>query len=147
MCWPTCNIYYFNIETHCVKIASNFHFDEGFNNIPKSEYPPNAIGLANTQEGIPIPMDKHYTLSDELTFFTSPFFKTFTKTIVVSSDQPTLEKNCFGFVLHFNNLNGQVFVDKILPQSDVNAICNSKKIRWNIKGSFIIAINESPIFS
>lgn len=137
----TRNIYYFDVDTHRIKIASNFRFDEGFNNLPQSEHPPNAIGLANSQNGIPIPIQDHYTSSDDLTFFTSPFPNTFTKTIIVSSQQPTSEENCFGFVLRSNDLNGRVFVDKILPRSDANAICTTKTVQRNIKGSFIVAVN------
>ena len=92
-------------------------------------------------------MDNHYKSTKDLTFLNSHFLKTFTKAIFVYSNQPTFEKICFWFVLCSDDLNGCVFVDKILSWSDVNALCTSKTIQFNIKSSFIVGINESYIFS
>ena len=42
----THDIEYYNEETHQVKIASNFRFDEGFNDLPLDKLCPNAISLS-----------------------------------------------------------------------------------------------------
>ena len=42
----TRNIEYYDKETHQVKIASNFRFDDGFNDLPLDKLCPNAISLS-----------------------------------------------------------------------------------------------------
>ena len=55
----TRNIEYYNEETHQVKIASNFRFDEGFNDLPVDKLNPNVISLSYLNEGDPIPMEEN----------------------------------------------------------------------------------------
>ena len=85
----TRNIYYYDVDTHQVKISANFRFDEGFNDLPLSEHPPNAIGLANTQDGTPFPAEDTYISAKDLQFYTSPFATTITKPLSVSDKQQT----------------------------------------------------------
>ena len=110
-----------------MKISANFRFDEGFNDLPLSEHPPNAIGLANTQDGTPFPEEDTYISAEDLQFYTSPFATTITKTLSVSDKQPISEQNCFGFVLASGLLNNRVFVDKVLPRSDASKMIGRRK--------------------
>ena len=82
-----------------------------------------------------------------LSFFTTPFPDTFTKTIKISEDQPTSRPNCFGFIFDTDGLNQRVFVSEILNKSDASSLLTSKTQRANILGAYIVAINESPIFT
>ena len=79
----TRNIEYYDEETHQVKIASNFRFDEGFNNLPLSELNPNDISLSRSNDGNPLPMESDWCSSDDLHFINTPFEHIYTKTVTI----------------------------------------------------------------
>ena len=56
-----------------MKIASNFQFDEGFNDLPLSELTPNVISLSRTNDGDPLLMESDWSSSDDLHFIDTPF--------------------------------------------------------------------------
>ena len=148
----TRNIKWFDPETNRVKSASNFRFDEMYNDLPVNKRPPNIIQLERCQgeSGLP-PIEENddasWISSSDLEIFTTPFPDTFTKTIKISEDQPTSRPNCFGFIFDTDGLNQRVFVSEILNKSDASSLLTSKTQRANILGAYIVAINESPIFT
>ena len=139
----------------CVKLASNFRFDELYHDLPLDKRPPNIIQLERCQGNSGLPpapadTDVDWCSSSNLEFFTTPFTKTFTEMIQISDQQPTKKPNCFGFIFATDDLNQRAFVNKVLPKSDALSIFQhgkktNKTKKAKLLGPYILVINDTPV--
>jgi hypothetical protein len=89
--------------------------------------------------------EEHETTVDEPTAYVSPLSHTFVKTLRVKSGN---KSPTFGLALKDDDINNRVFVDKVAPTSSASKLFSSPKATTNrIKGAFIIAINDTLVFS
>ena len=102
----TKNIFYYDQESNRIKKASHFRFDEGFNDLPLHEQPPNVINLWNTKRGDVFPIDPPvYSTAEDFDFFTSPFAETHTHNINITCDNST-----FGLKIDSNETSNRAFI-------------------------------------
>ena len=120
--------------------------------LPRSDLSPNVIQLERAQGDTGLPSYDQsdvnaWSKSSDLDFFSSPFPRTITKKVDISSTPITSTRNCFGFVFDTDVLNNRVFVSAVLNRSDATALCKSKNARRTILGAYIVAINDHPIYT
>ena len=141
----TKNIIWFDLDTERVKIAKHAKFDEGMNDLPITELPPNTTYSQRSKLGQPFPEDKYDLTTSDFDFVISPFDKTLTKAITVSCNKPT-----FGINLQSDEISNRVFIKDIQNKSSVAKSLNyehlPKNKRRQIRGAYITAINGVPIF-
>ena len=100
--YTTQNILWYDPKTHQVKIATHARFDEGHNNIPTNQIPPNTIQLQRTEDRV-VSNDNQRIAADQedidtksLHFYITPFahFVHFTtwKLLRARSDPRCLKK-------------------------------------------------------
>ena len=53
----TQNMLWYNRETSRIKIVTHAHFDEGMNDLPITDMPPNVVHLVRTDDGKPVEPD------------------------------------------------------------------------------------------
>ena len=138
----TKNIYWYDVSSNKVKIASHFRFDDGMNELPTAEIPPNVAHLQRVQKGESIPMDSFDTTSEEFDFLVSPFVTTTTLDIPVYCHHPT-----FGITLADDDVNGRVHVTDVLAGTSIANIYSTLRAARNaIRGAYVVAINDHPVF-
>ena len=139
----TKNILWFDPNTQRVKIAKHARFDEGMNDLPFEDIPPNVQHLQRIQMGQPIPADTEDTTIDEFAFFTNPFSNTITKKAHVRCQNPTL-----GITVGSDALLNRAYISDIKQNSSAAHLFSSYKATCNkIRGAYIVKINDSTIFT
>ena len=76
-------ILWYDLETARVKIAKHARFDEGMNDLPTDQIPPNVVHLQRTQNGEEMPAEKEESSVDEFYFSANPFSHTLAKELNV----------------------------------------------------------------
>jgi hypothetical protein len=133
------------VETSKVKIAKHARFDEGLNDLPFGEIPPNVQHRQPVQSGEPFPAEPNDTSFDEFTSFVNPFAHTLTESLrfPAHNKSPT-----FGFDLQTDDLNNRVFVEKIRNDSPASKIRSTPKATNNaLRGAYLVAGNDVLVFS
>ena len=102
-----------------VKIAKHAKFDEGMNDIPLDQLPPNAMQLQRSELGNQLPADKQEINSSDLTFTISPFDTIMTKEIRMSCNSRT-----FGLHLKTDEINQRTYIENITPNSSAGKSFN-----------------------
>lgn len=139
----TRNILWFDPETNRVKIATHARFDEGMNDLPLSDLPPNVVHLQRTQDGTPFPAEAVDSSISDFDIGSSPFMTLLPKTLSVSCQRPA-----FGFIIDSDDLNNRGFVSNILPNSSASRLFSSHKATLRkIRGAYIVRINDTPVFT
>ncbi len=139
----TQNILWYDEETHRVKIAKHVRFDEGMNDLPHAEIPPNVIHLQRTQDGEPFPAEKFDATLPDLDFSPSPFKHLRSYNVEIRCDHPT-----YGLSLATDTLLQRVYVHNLIPQTSASHLHSSHKASCNkIRGAYITSINDVPVFT
>ena len=139
----TRNIVWYDVETEKVKIAKHARFDEGMNDLPTDQIPPNVIHLQRTQDGQPFPPEPTESSVEEFHFTTNPFSHTFSKPLRVRCTSPT-----FGMTVKADMLNNRAYVGDIRKNSSTSKIFSSHKATCNkIRGAYIVSINHQKVFT
>ena len=141
----TKNIFYYDQESNRIKKASHFCFDKGFNDLPLHEQPPNVIHLCNAAKGDAFPIDPpEYSTSEDFDFFNTPFASTKTYKIYI-----TCEDTTFGLHIEADETSNRAFIDKISTKRSLSVVKHfktHKKASKNLKGYYVVAINDRPCF-
>ena len=138
----TRNIIWYDVETNRTKIASHARFDEGMNDLPTSELPPNVVHLQRSENNIAMPAETKETSIDDFFFYVSPFEKLITTKLTVQCDSPT-----FGLLIKNDDINGRAFLHEIEKKTSASNIFSSHKATRNkIRGSYIISIDGRDVF-
>ena len=136
----TANIVWFDEATQRIKIAKHARFDEGLNDLPINEVPPNVQHLMRSEFGQPIPADPDESSMPQFNFFLNPFADTWSKSLPVVCQQQN-----YGLILENDSLMNRVFVKKINPRSSFHKAFPSKGNK--LRGAFITHINNIPVFT
>ena len=102
----TRNILWFDVDTERVEIAKHAKFDEGMNDIPVDQLPPNAMHLQRSELGNALPPDDRELKSSDFMFTISPFDQTLTKETHMSCDSPA-----FGLHLQTDEINQRTHIE------------------------------------
>ena len=95
------NILWFDPETSRVKIANHARYDEGYNDLPSSQIPPNVIHLQRTDNGEAPEEDTFKISTTDLQFYINPFAELIHRTVKLT---PPLKHPLFGFQLSDDEL-------------------------------------------
>ena len=141
----TKNAIWFDLDTEHVKTAKHAKFDEGMNDSPMTESPPNTTHSQRSELGQPFPEDENELTTSDFDFVMSPFDETLMKAMKVSCDSPT-----FGINLQSDKISDRAFIKDVQNKSSVTKLLNHDRLPKNKKrqicGSCITAINGMPIF-
>ena len=140
------NILWFDVETERVKIATHCLFDEGFNDLPVKDLPPNVQHLLRLNNGERTPIDVKTLEDHDFNFFIYPFTEKKTLTIKIPPTSSAPED--FGLQLSTDELYGRVYVKDIKTTSPtIKAFSNLKAAKRQLRGAFITHVNGEPVFS
>jgi hypothetical protein len=148
----TKNILWYDPETDRVKIARHARFDEGMNDLPVADIPPNVAHLQRTQFGDAFPAEKdEVTVNDHGDVATlsdfgvenTPFLETITRTVPrQQSSHPQ-----FGLEFGLDEQSGRVYVTGMQARSSADRFFKSKTAKAQVKGAFLVSINGRPVFT
>jgi hypothetical protein len=97
----TRNIIWYDPKTSHPKIAKHVQFDEGMNDLPLDEVPPNIVHLQCMQGGEPFPAEELESGADNFQFQLVPYNDSFTGKVRVSCYHAN-----FGITVGHNQING-----------------------------------------
>ena len=129
-----------------MKIATHAKFDEGFNDLPIDNLPPNCQHILRLN-GQQIPINDRSLSCLDLEFFVYPFANSKT---VVNDYNLKAKDSCFGFELLDNDLTGCNYIHDVkdtVGSSAPHAFGTISITRQKICCCFITHINDVPIFS
>lgn len=139
----TKNILWYDVETHRVKIAKHARFDEGMNDLPTSDIPPNVVHLQRLQDGQPFEAEADDVTIPPFKFKANPFSHTITKTLKVNCNNQS-----YGFTVNTDVLNGRAFVQEIKDRSSAAKMYKSRTAAHRaIKLAYFVRINNKLVFS
>jgi hypothetical protein len=130
------NIFWYDTKTHRVKLASHVRFDEGMTD--SDDPPPNVRILQRHQNSI-IPPDTEIEIDPiDLSIDQSPF-----RVLDVITIHNHCDNEYYGFEIDECHIRHRAYISGIIPHSSASRIRN---IRRTYIGSFIVAINNNPIY-
>ncbi|GAX10430.1 hypothetical protein FisN_21Lu161 [Fistulifera solaris] len=139
----TRNILWYDVASDRVKIAKHVRFDEGMNDLPTDQIPPNVIHLQRTQNGDPLPSEPSECSVSTFYFRNSPFAATLTLDVPVKCRGRTL-----GFQLARDELNNRVYIRDIVSKSSAAQLHSSLKAAKNtLRGAYITSVGEHTVFT
>ena len=136
----TRNILWHDIETTKIKIATHARFDEGMNDLPVTDVPPNVAHLCQADDGNDVPQDDDELTSQHFAFDVVPFVCTFLGHLDKheSRDDPT-----FGLELADDPICKRAFITAISKQSAASALCASHSATCKkLLGAHILEIDH-----
>ena len=138
----TRNIIWYDTENHRVKIASHARFDEGMNDLPVTQIPPNVQQLQRSDDNERTPLDPQDIKADNLGFHITPFPVVITKTI-----KSKLGENP-GISVNEDTLSKRAYISKIHDKSPLSKIFSTlKAARHKLQGAYILSINGDLVYT
>lgn len=139
----TTNILWYDPETNRVKIAKHARFDEGMNDLPLEEVPPNVVHLQRTQFSVKLPIEKDFSSVPQFDIGSTPFFHTITRTMTDSCRHAT-----FGLTIETDELTNRAYISHIRNQSSAAKLFSTpKSTNSKLRGSFLVKIDNIPVFT
>jgi hypothetical protein len=139
----TKNILWFDPETNRVKIAFHVRFDEGMNDLPLADLPPNVQHLQRVQDGLSVPAESDDVAIPPFGLTSKPFLHEVDETLKVSCDMPH-----FGFHLSTDTATQRVFISNIDAGTSAATLRSSlRATQRKYHGAFITSIDDVPIFT
>lgn len=139
----TKNILWFDPETNRVKIAFHVRFDEGMNDLPLADVPPNVRHLQRVQDGAPIPSESDDTVVPPFGLTSKPFLHEVDETLKVACDE-----SHFGFRLHTDTATQRVYIGDIAAGTSAAGLRSSlRATQRKYVGAFITSIDDVPVFT
>ena len=141
----TRNILWYDLETTRIKIATHARFDEGMNDLPVVDMPPNVRHLVCADDGEPIAPDPVELSASTFAFDVVPFVPLHHGWLKRSSS--TSDKT-FGFSFANDTTQHRAFVSDMRKKSAASALCSSyQATRKKLLGAFVLEINHDRAFS
>ena len=141
------NVVWYDPDTKRVKYGYHVRFDEGYNDLPREQLPPNVLLLDRHEECMPV--EKISVTIPPFTTSTHPFFYEHDVKVTVKCKHPT-----YGFVLKEDDCLKRVFIKQFTPNGgkksrySCNTIGDSQRaINGKYRGAFITAIDDEAIVS
>jgi hypothetical protein len=139
----TRNILWFDLDSARVKIAKHARFDEGMNDLPASDLPPNVQHLQRVQRGEALPADQEELELPAFSFHNSPFLDEVDKVLPITCAHPT-----FGLDLQTCPMTNRAYVGGLFPDTSAATLCSILRVsRRKFIGAYLVAIGEAPIFT
>ena len=139
----TKNIVWYDEDTHRIKLAKHARFDEGMNDLPFSDTPPNVQHLMRSNNGAEFPAETAESSVEEFTFTNNPFSHTISRTLKAGGKDET-----FGMEIATDELSNRAFVSHIKPNSRASKLFSSLKATNNkIRYAYIDSINGLSVFT
>jgi len=139
----TKNIVWYDPETIRVKTAKHARFDEGMNDLPPADIPPNVVHLQRLQQGDALPAEDGETSVAQFHFTANPFAHTLTRHMKVKCRDPT-----FGLTVNAGEVNNRAYVQQIKRNSSAANLYSSYKATCNkIRGAYIVKVNGRRVFT
>ena len=137
------NVYWYDVVSKRIKIAYHVRFDEGMNDLPSSELPPNVLHLQRIPDAnLTFLEDQYDSSTDTLDFHPNGYFTAHDKHVKV-----TCTDKSYGFRFKTDYVTQRPFIHSILPNSSASSLCSSHHASLRkYLGSFVIAVNDIPIF-
>ena len=139
-------ILWYDEATDRVKYGTHAKFDEGFNDLPADNLPPNCQQILR-RNGSPMPMDDKEITTSDLEFFVYPFADKENATVPVL---PSTKDDSFGFKLQDDDLYGRTYIKDLndtKSSSAAKVFGDTKRSRRKLRGAFITHIDGAPVFS
>ena len=131
-------LYYYDLESAIVKMATHARFDEGMNDLVDTA-PPNVQVLRQlNNEGSVIPDNVDMSPLD-LAVSDDPFDRLNELTPAIVCEHPTL-----GFEISECHIRKCGYISNILPNSSASRIKNARR---KYTGAFVVSINDDPVFT
>ena len=136
------NVLWYDLETNQVKLGSHVRFDEGMNDLPIENIPPNVQQLQRSDDGIrPDPEILQTDLSD-LKFYDTPFASVISKTLVIDPSRS------HGLTISTDLLSNRAYVQDIQKDSPASKLFSTPKATNNkIRGAYLISIDGDPVYT
>ena len=143
--YSTRNILWYDVETNRVKIAFHARFDEGMNDLPFAELPPNVQHLQRTDEDQPFPIEPTEVDASSFDFYVEPFADVLHQRIqATASNRDPL----FGLTLATDDLLKRTMVTAVKANSPVARLFRTHKAaKSKLIGSYIMSVNHDRVFS
>ena len=143
--YTTRNILWYDVETHRVKIATHARFDEGFNDLPFSDVPPNGQHLMRTDDGTPLPAETAPLSSSNFGHFVTPFKDL---QLVKLSFNARDKDNEFGLRIADDPVLSKPYIINIKDKSPASWLCSTHKASRNkFRGAYIVEINVTRMLT
>ena len=143
--YTTRNILWYDIDTTRVKIASHARFDEGMNDLPFDDLPPNVLHLQRTDDGIPLPAEHQEVDSSTFDFNITPFANLLHHQLIVD---PKSTDQSFGLVFRDDDILRRAYITDIKPNSPASRLYSSlKATKRKLIGAYIVSINHDRVFT
>ena len=129
-----------------VKFATRAKFDEGFNDLPADNLPPNCQQILCRNKS-PVPIDTTETSTDDLKFFVYPFSDKETIKVPIL---PSTKDSLFGLKLQDDDTFGCTYIKELSntkTSSAAKVFGNIKRSYNKLCGAFITHINDVHVFS
>ena len=137
------NIMWYDLETGKVKLTKHARFDEGMNDLPFKDIPPNVQHLTRIRRGECPPEEMEDSMIDQFTFTSNPFAHTLSKKLKVRDRDST-----FGITLDTDGLYNRAFVKSWVKNGSAHHMFSTDKAANNaLKGAFIIKIDGERVFT
>ena len=143
--YTTRNILWYDPDTSRVKIATHARFDEGMNDLPVTEIPPNVQHLARTDDGNAFPAEECDVNASDFHFYVSPFSRLLHKRVThtANSSDPT-----YGFSFADDELLQKAYIEDIGAHSAAcDLYSNRRAARNKLRGAFLVSIDGDRIFT
>ena len=122
-----------------MKIATPARFDEGFNDLPIDQVPPNSQYLMQTDDGTPLPADTPELSSSDFGHFITPFEDLH---LVKLSFNDQDQDSQFGLRIADDPILSKPYITNIKAQSPASRLCSTHKASRNrFRGAYIVEIN------
>ena len=115
-------------NSKCIKIATHAKFDEGFNDQPIDNLPPNCQHILRLN-GERVSIDQDELTASDLDFFVYPFAH---NEIVKLKVNPKTKDETFGFKLASDDLSGRTYIEEVVDSVSSTA---AKALNNNVNSS------------
>jgi hypothetical protein len=130
------NIFWYDNDTHRIKVATHFRFDEGMNDLAVPT--PNVKILQRYNDDLPVTLDAVAVDSLDLNIDPSPFRHLDTITVPIQCHHPS-----FGINVGECHIRRRAYISSIDTNSSVSMVRN---FRSKYTGAFIVALNDIPVY-
>ena len=143
--YTTRNILWYDPATTRVKIATHARFDEGMNDLPVTEIPPNVQHLSRTDDGVAFPAEQSEVAASDFSFYISPFSDLLHKRL---SHTAKSSHSTYGFSFADDPLMQKPYVEDIADKSDACRLFSNRRASRNrLRGAFLVSIDGDRIFT
>ena len=143
--YTTRNIFWFDPSTSRVKIATHARFDEGMNDLPSKDTPPNVLHLERIDGNARTTAEPEEVSTSTFDFSIEPFIHT---TNLPIRPEPSSTDNSYGFIFEDDELLQRCYIKDVRDKSPASRLYSSRKATRNkVRGAYVLSINNNRVFT